>query len=467
MSERKTTGAKALEINLDSGFYGTFAEIGAGQEVGRWFFRVGGAAGTIAKTISAYDKKVSDSIYGTAQRYVSSGRLMAMLEYEYDRNIERLDAERGADTAFFSFADTVAAQNYRGDADCQGWMGIRFQAHPRAAASQIILHARMLDREALAQHEALGILGVNLLHGARCRADDPEALLGALLHNLDRHRIEISMVEFSGEAFADVDHRVMSLRLVELGLSDAAMFSASGEVLRPSEALYKRPVILQAGRFRPPTRVHVDIQRRASERFVKDPAVDGHRLISLLEISLDSLRCGGKIDIADFLDRVDALTAANQSVLVTTYRDHYQVAQYLLGYSATQIAFPIGAVDFAELLHEGRFAHLPGGLLEATGRLFSLNTRVYVYPGFDPVKQQRLELDTMEVAPSVARLFEFLCERGAIQSIEGLPDTDLRFQSDDVLDLIQAGDPEWEAYVAPEIAEAIKSKGLFGYGKSP
>jgi hypothetical protein len=274
------------------------------------------------------------------------------------------------------------------------------------------------------------------------------------------------MVEFSGEAFADVDHRVTSLRLVELGLCDAAMFSASGEVLRPSEALYKRPVVLQAGRFRPPTRVHADIQRRASERFAKDPAVDGDRVVSLLEISLDSLRRGGKIEIADFLDRVEALTAVSQSVLVTTYREHYQVAQYLLGYSATQIAFPIGILDLVELLHESRFAHLPGGLLEATGRLFALNTRIYVYPGLDPTNRQRLELDTIDVAPSVARLFEFLCERGVVQSIEGLPDDDLRIQSDDVLDLIQTGDPEWEAHVEPEIAEAIKSKGLFGYGES-
>jgi hypothetical protein len=466
MNERQTTEQKALEINLDAGFYGTFAEIGAGQEVGRWFFRAGGAAGTVAKTISAYDKKVSDSVYGTAQRYVSSGRLMAMLEHEYSQNIERLDADRGAETAFFAFADTVSAQNYRGDADCHGWMGIRFQAHPRAAASQIILHGRMLDRDALAQHEALGILGVNLLHGTRHQADDPEALLRGLLHNLDRRRIEIGMAEFSGEAFANVDHRVISLWLVELGLCDAAMFSASGEVLRPSESLYKRPVVLQAGRFRPPTRVDSDVQLRASERFAKDPEVDSDRIVSLLQISLDSLRRDGKVEIADFLDCVQALTAVSQSVLVTTYQEHHQVAQYLQGYSASQIAIPIGIVDFMALLHESRFAHLPGGLLEATGRLFSLNTRIYVYPGLDPVSQQRLELDTMDVDPSVARLFEFLRERGVIQSIEGLPDAELRFQSDDVLSLIQTGDPAWKEHVEPEIAEAIKSKGLFGYGAS-
>ena len=213
--ETMTTHEKALDINMDSGRYGSFAEIGAGQEVGRWFFRVGGAAGTIAKTISAYDRKVSDAIYGTAQRYVSSGRLLAMLELEYDLNIEHLDRERGLESAFFAFADTVSAQNYRGDANCHGWMGIRFQTDPGSPASQVILHARMLDRDTLMQHEALGVLGVNLVYGATRLANRPEMLLASLLDSLGKRRIEIDMVEFSGAVFEDVDHRLMSLRLVE------------------------------------------------------------------------------------------------------------------------------------------------------------------------------------------------------------------------------------------------------------
>ena len=270
-ADTKTTGGKALELNLDPGFYGSFAEIGAGQEVGRWFFRVGGAAGTIAKTMSAYDKKVSDAIYGTGERYVSSGRLIAMLDHEYDLLLERLDLERGRESAFFAFADTVAAQNYAGDADCNGWMGIRFQTHPQSEANQILLHTRMLDQEGFDQQEALGILGVNLIYGAARYADDPERLLGSLLDNLGRRRIEIDMVEFTGSAFGEVDNRLLSLRLVEFGLSQAAMFSASGEVMRPSELLYKRPVILQRGRFRPPTSVHSDIEKRAMERLAANP----------------------------------------------------------------------------------------------------------------------------------------------------------------------------------------------------
>lgn len=463
MSEPMTTRAKALELNLDPGVYGSFAEIGAGQEVGRWFFRVGGAAGTIAKTMSAYDRKVSDAIYGTAERYVSSGRLLAMLDHEYDLLIERLDFERGRESSFFAFADTVSAQNYRGDADCHGWMGVRFQVHPQSEANQILLHTRMLDRDGINQQEALGILGVNLIYGAYRHADRPEILLGSLIENLGTDRLEIDMIEFSGKAFADVDHRLLSLRLVEYGLARAAMFSASGEVLRPSETLYKRPVILQRGRFRPPNRVHADIQTRAVERFAADPAINGRRIVSLLEISVGELRTTGEGGVRDFLDRLDALTAGNHSVLVSDYPEYYLVAEYLARYSATQIALPIGILNFLELLREDRYTRLNGGLLEATGRLMGQGVKVYVYPGLDPKTGERLELDGVALPDSIRMLFHYLKERGYVQPLEGLPDEALRVSSDDVYDMIQSGDPRWEDYVEPEVAEAIRKGRLFGH----
>jgi hypothetical protein len=458
-----TTSAKALELNLDPGVYGSFAEIGAGQEVGRWFFRVGGAAGTIAKTMSAYDKKVSDAIYGMSERYVSSGRLLAMIDHEYDLNIERLDVDRGKQSAFFAFADTVSAQTYRGDADCHGWMGIRFQTHPQSESSQIILHTRMLDQDPLMQQEALGMLGVNLIYGAARYHDRPELLLGSLIDNLGSRRIEIDMVEFSGAAFEDVDHRLISLRLVEFGLSKAAMFSATGEVLRPSEILYKRPVILQRGRFRPPTRVHADMQRRAFERFSADPDVDSKRIVSLLEISVKELRETSKGDAEDFLDRIRALTAGNHSVLVSDYPEYYLVAEYLSRYSASHIALPLGISNFREVLHEHRYAHLSGGLLEASGRLFGMNVRIYVYPGLDPVTGQRLELDALGLPESVRKLFEYLFERGYIQALEGLDDEALAVRSDEVLEWLRNDDPRWEDHVEPEVARAIRELHLFGY----
>lgn len=468
MTESIATSAKALELNLDPSRYGSFAEIGAGQEVGRWFFRVGASAGTIAKTMSAYDKKVSDAIYGTAARYVSSGRLQAMLDHEYELLVERLDMDRGGESAFFAFADTVTAQNFQGDADCHGWMGIRFQTHPRAASSQIILHARMLDRDAFMQHEALGILGVNLVYGASRLADRPEALLASLLDNLGTHRIEIDMVEFSGSAFEDVDHRVISLRLVECGLSRAAMFSASGEVLRPSEVLYKRPVILQRGRFRPLTRVHMDIQRRALARFCEDPDVDETRVVSLLEIGVKELRDAPGGGLEDFLDRIDALTAGNQSVLISDYPEYHLVASYLRRYSSSQIALPLGIAHFLQLLDESRYEHLSGGILEVIGKLFGMGVRIYVYPGLDPsgssdgTTGRRVGLESSQIPAGVRKLFEFLVEKGYVCGLEGMPDEQLYVRSDDVLEWIRAGDARWEAHVEPEVARAIKAGRLFG-----
>jgi len=462
-TQARTTHQKALDLNLDAGRYGSFAEIGAGQEVGRWFFRVGGAAGTIAKTMSAYDKKVSDAIYGTAQRYVSSGRLEAMLDHEYDLNIERLDAERGATTAFFAFANTVVAQNYRGDADCHGWIGIRFQIEPQAGASQILLHARMLDQDALMQHEALGVLGVNLVYGAARLARDPEALLGSLLDNLGPRRIEIDMVEFTGEGFERVDHRVMSLRLVEFGLSKAAMFSTQGEVLRPSEVLYRRPVILQRGRFRPPTTVHMDIQQKALERFCREPEVEPDRVVSLLEISLHELRESGGSGDADFLDRIEALTASKQSLLVSDYAAYDEVAGHLRRYAPAQIAFPLGVASLLELLDESAHADSSGGALAACGRLFGMGVRLYVYPTMDRVTGDRIELGSLRPPAGVASLFRHLVERGYVQPLEGLPDARLAIRSDDVLAMIQRDEPDWTAHVEPAVAAAIREEGLFGY----
>src|SRR6186713_1616248 len=272
-TERLDTHQKALTINLDSKRYGTFAEIGAGQEVVRWFFRVGAAAGTIAKSISAYDMAVSDAIYGQTQRYVARQRLESMLNYEHELNIKRLRDARGDTTSFFAFADTVSARNYKGTNECHGWMGVKFQAHPRDQDSQIIIHVRMLDVENALQQEALGIVGVNLLYGAFFMHHDPDRLVESLLDNLNTQRIEIDMIEFSGIEFRHVDNRVMSLKLVQLGLSGAAMFAAGGEVLQPSEVLYKKSVLVERGSFRPVTHVNIDMLESAVAQFARQPTV--------------------------------------------------------------------------------------------------------------------------------------------------------------------------------------------------
>ena len=231
-----TTQQKALEINLDPTQYGTFAEIGAGQEVARWFFRVGGAAGTIAETVSAYDKQVSDARYGPWKRYVSRERLRAMLDHEYGTLQARLAAKRDDKTTFFVFADTVATAGHSRPGNGDAWLGMRFQPRPGAEPSDVLLHAQLLDREPTRQQGALGILGVNLVHGALHLHAAPAELVETLLDGLDRQRVEIDVVHFDGTAFVDVDNRVISLQLVEGRFTDTALFTASGEMVQPSEA---------------------------------------------------------------------------------------------------------------------------------------------------------------------------------------------------------------------------------------
>src|SRR5688572_18373559 len=328
-SERLDTHQKALAINLDAKRYGTFAEIGAGQEVVRWFFRVGGAAGTIAKSISAYDMAVSDAIYGQTQRYVARQRLESMLNYEHDLNLKRLRDARGDTTSFFAFADTVSARNYKGTNECHGWMGVKFQAHPRDQDSQIIIHVRMLDTENALQQEALGIVGVNLLYGAFFMHHDPDRLLESLLDNLTTQRIEIDMVEFSGIEFRHVDNRVMSLKLVQLGLSGAAMFGPAGEVLQPSEVLRKRPILVERGSFRPVTKVNIDMINTAHDRFASEQAVPKDQVVQLMEITMRNLMAAGAIDLSDFLARADLLAAAGKTVLISDYFEYYRLAAYL------------------------------------------------------------------------------------------------------------------------------------------
>ncbi|MEC5126808.1 hypothetical protein VSU19_08610 [Verrucomicrobiales bacterium BCK34] len=283
-TETPTTVEKALQVNLDARRYGTFAEIGAGQEVVRWFFLAGGAAGTISKSISAYDMKVSDAIYGQCSRYVCRERLESMLEYEQDLNMERLHPSRGDTTAFFSFADTVSARNYHGTNECHGWLGIRFQAHPRDESSQIVIHVRMLDKTNARQQDALGIVGVNLIYGACMLHHSPELLIESLLDNLTTSRIEIDMIEFSGIEFRHVDNRFMSLKLVQLGLTNAAMFGAEGKVLQPSEALRKKGNSRRAGQF--PT----GLQRQYRYHAQRRRAISGRA------------RCRSRVDSADHGD---------------------------------------------------------------------------------------------------------------------------------------------------------------------
>ncbi len=464
-SDRLDTHRKALRVNLDQGRYGTFAEIGAGQEVVRWFFRVGGAAGTIAKSISAYDMTVSDAIYGPSDRYVSRPRLQAMLDYEQNLTKDRLRDARGDMTAFFSFADTVAARSFKGGNECHGWMGVKFQAHPRDDDSQVIIHVRMLDNENAMQQEALGIVGVNLLYGCFFHHHEPEKLLDSLLDNLTVNRIEIDMIEFSGIAFRHVDNRLMSLKLVHLGLTDAAMFAADGTVLQPSEALYKRPILVERGSFRPVTHVNIDMLRCAYEKFVEQPDVEADRVVVLAEITMKNLLSEGNIDYRDFLARADVLAANGKTVLISDYFEYYRLAAYLSSHSKRKIGIVMGAASLAELFDEKYYADLEGGILESFGRLFKTDLSLYIYPFKRPGEDGLITVDTLEVAPSLRKLYGHLVDKGVIRPLDNYSESCLSIFSREVLKKIKANDSSWETAVPPEVADLIKRKGYFGYRK--
>jgi hypothetical protein len=458
-----STAQKALAINLEPLRYGSFAEIGAGQEVARWFFKVGAAAGTISKSMSAYDMAVSDAIYGRTKRYVSRERLQSMLDHEHALNLERLRAARGDSTAFFAFADTVAARNYKVTNECHGWMGVKFQAHPRDADSQIIIHLRMLDHENGLQQEALGIVGVNLLYAAFFLHHKPEMVVESLLDSLTTKRIEIDMIEFSGIEFRHVDNRVMSLKLVQLGLSAAAMFGPSGEVLQPSEVLRKRPILVERGSFRPVTKVNIDMIDCARRRFASEPEIDSETIVELMEITMRNLLVTGSIDLSDFLARADVLAAAGKMVLISDYSEYYRLAAYLTRYTSQPIALTMGIGSLRELFSEGYYAGLEGGILEAFGKLFTKDLRIYVYPFRDPVTGVLETVESIEMPDQQRHLYRHLVDRGRIRQLDNFDEQVLHIFSRDVLSRIKNGDSSWETMVPSHIAEVIRQRGLFGY----
>ncbi len=462
--ERVDTHSKALRINLDPRWYGTFAEIGAGQEVVRWFFRVGGAAGTIAKSISAYDMKVSDAIYGHADRYVSRARLQAMLDREFNLDVERLGHERGDNTSFFAFADTVVARSYQGSNECHGWMGIKFQSRAHDEPSQIVLHVRMLDAEASLQQEALGIVGVNLCYGAFFLSHVPEEMLESMLDKLTTGRIEIDMFELGGIEFRNVDNRLMALKLVQVGLSGAAMFAANREVLQPAEVLHNKAVLVERGSFRPTTKVNLDMLECALARFREHPAVTGKQILPLMELTMRNLLAGGKdVDRRDFLARADLLASCGMTVLISDYFEYYRLAAYLSWRTKERIGIVMGVPSVYELFEEKYYAQLPGGTLESFGRLFKNDLIIYVYPLRHDDKEELQTIQSIKVKPELQPLYEYLVGRGSFVQLDNYNPNYLSIFSRDVLKRIASGDTTWEEMVPSQVAEIIRDRGFFGY----
>ncbi len=462
MEAATDTLQKALQINLDPRWYGTIAEIGAGQEVARWFFRAGGAAGTVAKSMSAYDMAVSDAVYGKSDRYVSMGRLQAMLDHEFQLNLDRLGDERGDETAFFAFADTVVARSYRGGNECHGWMGVKFQSHPHDEPSQVVLHVRMLDAEAALQQEALGVVGVNLLHAAFFLHHEPETLVESLLDRLTTGRIEIDMMQMKGIEFRAVDNRLMALKLVQVGLSGAAMFGPDREVLQPSEVLRKKAILVERGSFRPPTVVNLDMLDSAREKFEADPEVAGREVLVLTELTMANLLAGGgEVDRRDFLARAELLAACGMTVLISDYVAYHRLAAYLAWRTDGRIGMVMGVPSLIDLFNEANHAHLAGGILESFGRLFKNDLRLFVYP---MLRDDRVTtVNNVAVGDYLQPLYDYLARRGSFVDLDNYKPDYLPILSRDVLHRIAGGDGMWESMVPAEVGALIKKRGFFGY----
>ena len=467
------TAQRAFAINLDDSIYGNFAEIGAGQEVARWFFAVGGAAGTVAKSISAYDMTVSDAIYGKTQRYVSRERIEQMLDHEYDLLRERLDGVRGDRTRFFVFADTAAARSFKGGNECHGWLGLRFQHAVRAPTSDILLHVRMLDATNALQQEAVGRLGVNLIHAAFHRWQDPRALIESLLDAIGRERLEIDWIHMRGPAFGGIDNRLLSLHLVRIGFTPALLFDVDGTPLLASESIRKTRVLIERGRFAPVTKLNLEMMDRARVIFEADTAQPATRqpaaapsppgeIREIMEITMNNLRDRGTAEDADFLARVDLLSAAGKMVLVTDIGAFHSLGKYLADRHVERTGLVLGVPLLRELFNESHYQHLDGGILEAFGRLFTHRVRLYVHPTRDMLDGRVITADTVTVAPHLTHLLEHLRGNGLIRCLPCDESALRTYSSEEVRSRICSGDPSWKELVAPEVAAHIEQNGYFG-----
>ncbi|WP_135079571.1 TonB-dependent receptor [Terasakiella sp. SH-1] len=412
-----STIEKALSINLDPLHYGTIVEIGAGQEVARWFFQAGAAAGTIAKSMSAYDMVFSDEIYGASpdKRYVSRSRLERMLEREYELTVERVADHRSEDSRYFAFANTVAAQSYNKRSECHGWLGIKLQTKPQSAPDEIILHVRMLDDTNLEQQEAIGILGVNLIHGAYNYADDPKKLINHLKDNIKWGRIEIDLIEFNGPNFDHIDNSLMALELVHASLVRAVLFSPDGKVVIPSDALYKHRILAMRGKFETVEQRDIDRFTHAKARFEKrDPGIS-KGIISLAEMSMSSLANEEGVDVNTFLSRVNQLCEAGYHVLISELYRYFRVRQFLARYTAEEVALVSGARGVKDIFQEENYEGLAGGVLEGLGQTFTDKTIAYIYPVDN---KSQLRISSLPVSDSMRPLVSYLHDNGQIELVK-------------------------------------------------
>ena len=466
------TKQKALAINLDAQIYGSFSEVGAGQDVAAFFFKAGASSGTIAKTMSAYDMTFSDAIYGAqkARRYVSEARLISMLEKEYGLLIERLAEKRGSTTTFFAFADTMSALNYHKTNEGHGWMGVRFQLEPDGPYNDVVIHVKLLDNDNVLQQNSAGILGVNLIYACFYYHTHPNILLLSLMDNLSTDAIQIDMIRFEGPGFSKVDNRLMSLHLVKHGFSDAALFGPDGKNMQPSEVLYKKHIVVIRGRFRPVINVHMDMLNTGVRQFMQEPDVDKDHIVVVAELTLQALQerdadPAAEIDEKDFLDRVDILCALGQTVLISNFHEYYKLVAYLSKITKLKMGVVLGYPNLEYIFSEEHYHELEGGILEAFATLFSRKVKLFIYPTL----RNGIIYNCLRFNPPshLVDLYRYLIANNKIEDIRHYEERNLQVQTDKVLQMIKHGSDGWEEYVPAEVAAMIKERCLFGFACEP
>ncbi|WP_417602798.1 TonB-dependent receptor [Owenweeksia hongkongensis] len=460
-----TTSQKALKINLNENIYGTFAEIGAGQEVVRHFFRAGGASGTVAKTMSAYDKDFSDAIYGREidGRYVTEARLRKMLDHEYSLIEQRLSRDKFPNKCYFTFSDTIATINFTKKFKGHGWMGLRFQLDPDQAPNDVIFHVRMKEEEAYLQQETIGIMGVNLIYGCFHIRNNPEELLRSLYDNIAKYKVEIDMVHFEGPEFQSVDNRLMSLQLIKNGMTDAVIFGPEGKNILPAALLYKKNILALRGSFRPATKVNIDMIKKGFGYFVDERKVDRENMVVLFEITLNNLKSEGQIDEQDFLDRAEILCSLGQTVLISNYQQYYKLVEYFTRYTEERMGLIMGVTNLRELFDEKYYRDLKGGILEAFGILYSTDLKLYIYPSQTTADEEVETSKSVKIHPRLKPLFDYLMFNRRIVDIENYDPEILQIFSRDVLQHIRNGDGQWENALPAYVDNIIRDKELFGY----
>lgn len=451
--------SKAHQINQDLSRYGAFAEIGAGQEVARYFFLAGKASQTIAKTISAYDMIVSDDIYGREKngRYVCESRLQKMLEHEYKLLGDRLTKTRGDTTTFFSFANTVATATPDSGKQSHGWMGVRFQAIPNGPINEIILHVRMLDQYRLQQQEALGVLGVNLIHNAFYEISNVKEFIPKLVEGLKDGQVVIDVIKFNGPDVAHFDIRLMNLELVRRGLAEAILFSPEKEILNISDVVYGKCLLIQRGIFRPVTNTHMDVLEKGIAHMKKDViAIEGKEIpvMAMLELTMHGLQADGKYSDQDFLTRVEMLCSLGQHVLISNFFLFFGLKRFLRQYNPNLMSLVVEASHLDKLFNETHYKDLEGGLLEGLGKLLGERTKLYIYPHKTPMVC--LTARSFFPSPHLRHIYSYYIENNQIVDISGCDETADYMHSKDVMTLIEKRNPAWEKLVPAKVVPLIK-----------